>query len=77
MYCFIAGHSQLSQAFGGNGNIFEPGNGFYTTRTKQTEFMEVMHIFSSLDAPAVLNEFDLSEFKTICDLGGMLPSILT
>lgn len=29
-----------------------------------------MNIFSSCDAPAILDEFDLSEFGSMCDLGG-------
>jgi len=64
------GRCQLSAALGVNSEYFDVGCGYYATETKQLEFLQVMHMFASMDAPSVLKAFDLSHFQSACDLGG-------
>lgn len=60
---------------GGNG-CFSLGDGFYANEEKKLEFLETMHLFCSRDAPAAVRAFDLTQFKTACDLGGICISYL-
>ena len=51
-------------------NYFEEGEGFYTTESKQIDFMQAMHMFSKQDSPHVLKQLDLKSYSSACDLGG-------
>ena len=66
----ISGNNQLTAALGVAPGEFASGTGFYSTPAKQHEFLQVMHTFACVDAPAVLGAVDFSQYKTICDLGG-------
>ena len=49
---------------------FAAETGFYSTPSKQQEFMQVMHTFTCVDSPAVIDAVDFSKYHRICDLGG-------
>ncbi|CAH1797057.1 unnamed protein product [Owenia fusiformis] len=48
---------------------------YYVTPTTQLEFMRSMHIICSMDAPKLVNVFDLSSYSVACDLGGSTGSL--
>lgn len=60
-----------SSSSGGGNGCFSFGDGFYANEEKKLEFLETMHVFCSRDAPAAVRAFDLTQFKTACDLGGI------
>ena len=70
LFSFHLGQCKLGSSLGVSEKYFDKGNGFFNTNSKQFEFMQAMHTFSKMDAPAVCKAFDLSSFKTMCDLGG-------
>mmetsp|Transcript_16549 Transcript_16549/g.28362 ORF Transcript_16549/g.28362 Transcript_16549/m.28362 type:complete len:362 (+) Transcript_16549:51-1136(+) len=57
-------HQQLG--FSGN----EVFSNMYASPAAALRFMRGMHSFSRLSAPAVADAFDLSQFRTMVDLGG-------
>ena len=64
------GKRQISPALGFGDELFGEGEGFYSSRAKQLEFLQTMHLYASYDAPIAVRAFDLTHFKTACDLGG-------
>ncbi|KAK2185006.1 hypothetical protein NP493_247g00034 [Ridgeia piscesae] len=69
------GQCKLGTTLGVSENYFDTGSGYFSTKSKQLEFLQAMHTFSSMDAPSVCTAFDLSAFKTMCDLGGATGAI--
>lgn len=61
------GSNRWQQTFGLSGPIF---NAFFRTPESRDTFLRGMHGFGLLSSPAVVRVFNLSKFKTICDLGG-------
>lgn len=55
------------QTFGWQAPIFEH---FFSTPEKMRTFAMGMHGFGVATSPAVVRAFDLSRFRTLCDLGG-------
>lgn len=43
---------------------------FYQNQEAKLRFMNAMHSFAKVTGKAVATAFDLSSFKTACDLGG-------
>lgn len=61
------GAPRWSQTFGLTGPIF---SAFFRTEEAKRDFLLGMHGFGMLTSPAVTAAFDLSRFRTLCDLGG-------
>jgi acetylserotonin N-methyltransferase len=61
------GAPRWAQTFGLDGPIF---SAFFRTDDAMREFIQGMHGFGMLTSPAVVSAFDLSEFRTLADLGG-------
>ncbi|XP_069035058.1 probable bifunctional dTTP/UTP pyrophosphatase/methyltransferase protein isoform X2 [Lepisosteus oculatus] len=63
------GTSQNERAFGKKSDrLFE--DTYYDTKEKTLRFMNAMHSIAKVTAGDVATAFDLSHFKTACDLGG-------
>lgn len=43
---------------------------FYNNQEVKLRFMNAMHSIAKVTGKAVATAFDLSSFKTVCDLGG-------
>lgn len=61
------GSHRWKQTFGLEGPLF---SNFFQTDDAMLTFLMGMHGFGQLASPAVVKAFDLSRFKTFCDLGG-------
>jgi len=61
------GTHRWEQTFELKGPLF---SSFFKTEDSMRVFLLGMHGFGQLGSPVVVNAFDLSRFKTICDLGG-------
>ena len=61
------GSHRWQQAYGWDGPIF--GNLFRTPEARR-EFLLGMHGYGRISSPHVVAAFDLSGFRTLCDLGG-------
>jgi len=61
------GTHRWNQTFGLQGPLF---NHFFRTPEAQRAFLLGMHGFGMLSSPRVVTAFDLSDFRTLADLGG-------
>lgn len=61
------GTHRWTQTFGHDGPLFDA---FFRTDEAREHFLRGMHGFGLLSSPAIVRIFNLSRFKTICDLGG-------
>lgn len=61
------GSPRWKQTFGVDGPLF---SAFFRTDDAMREFLKGMHGFGQLCSPAVVNAFDLSQFRHLVDLGG-------
>jgi hypothetical protein len=49
----------------------------YSDDERKLRFMKAMHGIAEVAGPAVITAFDLSRFKTACDLGGECMARIT
>jgi acetylserotonin O-methyltransferase len=61
------GKHRWTQVYGWDGPIF---TNFFRDEAAKRDFLFGMHGYGLLSSPPVVTAFDLSRFKTICDLGG-------
>jgi acetylserotonin N-methyltransferase len=61
------GTHRWKQTFGGDGPIFSH---FFRTEAARREFLLGMHGYGLVSSPRVVEAFDLSDFRTLADLGG-------
>ncbi len=61
------GTNRWKQTYGWDGPLFES---FFHTPEALREFLMGMHGFGMLSSPVVVNAVDLSQFRTLIDLGG-------
>ncbi len=61
------GTHRWKQAFGTEGPIF---SSFFRTEEAMEEFLMGMNGFGMITSPQIVNEFDLSRFRHLVDLGG-------
>lgn len=61
------GSHRWKQTFGFDGPIFSH---FFHTPEAMEEFLMGMHGFGMITSPRIVELFDLSKYRTLCDLGG-------
>jgi acetylserotonin O-methyltransferase len=61
------GTHRWQQAFGWEGAIFSH---LFRDENAKREFLMGMHGYGMINSPQIVGAFDLSRFKTFCDLGG-------
>jgi acetylserotonin N-methyltransferase len=61
------GSNRWKQTYGTEGPIF---SNFFKTPEAMNEFLMGMHGFGMITSPQVVQNFDLSRFRHLCDLGG-------
>ena len=61
------GENRWKQTFGSDGPIF---SNFFRTPEAMKEFLMGMHGFGMITSPVIVQAFDLSRFRRMCDLGG-------
>ncbi len=61
------GENRWKQTFGSDGPIFSH---FFRTPEAMKEFLMGMHGFGMITSPEIVQAFDLSRFRCMCDLGG-------
>ncbi|MFO0940368.1 MAG: class I SAM-dependent methyltransferase [Pirellulales bacterium] len=61
------GENRWKQTFGSDGPIFSH---FFRTPEAMKEFLMGMHGFGMITSPRIVQEFDLSKYSCMCDLGG-------
>jgi acetylserotonin N-methyltransferase len=61
------GKHRWTQVYGWDGPIF---TNFFRDEAAKRDFLFGMHGYGLISSPEVVAAFDLSRFKTICDLGG-------
>jgi acetylserotonin N-methyltransferase len=61
------GTHRWKETFGWDGPIF---SSFFRTEAAKREFMMGMHAFGLMSSPQVVGAFDLSNYRTLVDLGG-------
>lgn len=61
------GENRWKQVYGSEGPIF---SSFFRTPDAMREFLMGMHGFGMITSPRLVQEFDLSRFHCMCDLGG-------
>ena len=49
----------------------------YSDDVQKLRFMKAMHSIAGVAVPAVVAAFDLSRFKTVCDIGGECMARIT
>lgn len=62
-----SGENRWKQTFGSDGPIFSH---FFRTPEAMKEFLMGMHGFGMITSPRIVQEFDLSQYSCMCDLGG-------
>uniref|UniRef100_A0A8C7C941 Acetylserotonin O-methyltransferase-like n=1 Tax=Oncorhynchus kisutch TaxID=8019 RepID=A0A8C7C941_ONCKI len=62
------GTNQHEKAFGKTSNLFQ--DAYYSRHEVKLRFMKAMHSIAKVSGRDVATAFDLSKYKTACDLGG-------